>query len=329
MKRSTEALVGATILLSLLVLVGGTLWLKEVAFGKEEVILEARFREVGQIAEGNLVVLRGVRIGRVDGVELEPDGDGVIVRMRIDADVVLPPDPVVLLSPKSMFGDWQAEIHPRMQFMRYDFAEPRDPNVLPGYALPDMSRLTAVADRIAENLAVVTERVEIAFTEETAMNVRRAIENIEQVSAQLTDLISAQQLTLEGVAQNLENTTRSLGEAAETVRRTFAQVESAISDGELEAIIDNVKRSTEQVDSVTLALAEVGEDLRSVLVTADHLFRTLSAITTDLKEGQGTLGRMIQDTTLFAELVQTNQQLQQILQDIQQNPRRYINLRIF
>src|SRR5690606_21550348 len=99
--------------------------------------------------------------------------------MRIDADVVLPPDPVVLLSPKSMFGDWQAEIHPRMQFMRYDFAEPRDPNVLPGYALPDMSRLTAVADRIAENLAVVTERVEIAFTEETAMNVRRAIENIE------------------------------------------------------------------------------------------------------------------------------------------------------
>jgi phospholipid/cholesterol/gamma-HCH transport system substrate-binding protein len=329
MKRSTEAIVGATILLGIVVVVLGTLWLKEFDFGKEEVVIEARFREVGQLLKGNMVVLRGVRIGRVDAIQLEPGGDGVIVRMRIDGGVVLPPDPVVLLSPKSMFGDWQAEIQPRLQFLRYSYAEPRDAAMLPGYALPDISRLTTVADRIAENLAIVTERVEIAFTEETAMNISRAIENIEEVSAHLSGLVSNQQLTMDAVAANLAETTRTLGDAAETVHRTFAQIESAIAQGELASIVDNVERSSARMDSVTAALVRVSEDLSTVLTTADNTFRSLDAITTNLNQGNGTLGKLIQDTTLFAEITATNARLQLLLEDVRQNPRRYINLRIF
>jgi len=329
MKRATEAAVGATILAGILVIVIGTIWMKGTVFGQEGTLIEARFREVGQIQNGNVVVLRGVSIGRVENILLEPGGDGVIVQMRIRDDVVLPADPVVLLSPKSMFGDWQAEIHPRTQFMRYEYAQPRSSTMLPGYALPDMSRLTAVADRIAENLAVVTERVEIAFTEETALNIRRAIENIELVSTQLTNMITAQQQTLEAVAENLETTTRSLGDAAETVRRAFVQVEAAIDDGQLTAILDNVHSSTENVDAVTASLAEMSEELQAILTTAEHAFQTLDGLMQRIDAGDGTLGQLLQDPELYGDIVETNLQLRELLEDIRENPRRYINIRLF
>ncbi|HWV57100.1 MAG TPA: MlaD family protein [Longimicrobiales bacterium] len=329
MKRTTEAVVGATILAGILVVVIGTIWLKGTVFGEEATVIEARFREVGQLQQGNPVVLRGVGIGRVSDIILEPGGEGVIVQMRIRDDVALPEEPVVILSPKSMFGDWQAEIHPRAQFMRYDYAQPRSGSMLPGYALPDMSRLTAVADRIAENLAVVTERVEIAFTEETALNIRRAIENIEAVSTELTKMVNAQQQTLDAVAENLQATTRSLGDAAETVRRAFEQVETALDEGQLNAIIDNVRSSAENVDAVTASLAEMSDELREILTTAESAFSTLDEVARRINAGDGTLGQLLQDPDLYGDIVETNLQLRQLLEDIRENPRRYINIRLF
>ncbi|MBI4409453.1 MAG: MCE family protein [Gemmatimonadetes bacterium] len=329
MKRTNEIVVGAVIVLGIALLIFGTLWLQGVGFGREEVVTQARFREVGQLLHGNAVKLRGVPIGRVEDIYLESGGEWVIVAMKIESDVVLPVDPVVLLAPESMFGDWQAEIFPRSRYPLYDYSESTDPQVIPGYALPDISRLTAVADQIAGNLAVLTERVEIAFTEETALNVRRAIENIQEVSEQLTGLVDKQQRTMDQVAANLETTTRTLGEAAETVRRAFAQVEAAISHGELAAIIDDVQRTTAQLDSLSNVMTAASQDFRSTVQRADSTFRIVHSIATAVRSGEGTAGRLLQDTTLYSELRQTNALVRALVEDFQKNPRKYINLSIF
>lgn len=329
MKRRTEVLVGAVILLSIVLIFFGTLWMKGAALGREEVTVQARFWEVGQLLNGNAVKLRGVPIGRVDGIELEPGGEAVIVKLRIKRDLALPADPVVLLSPESMFGDWQAEIFPRNRFPRYAYAEAPDPQVLPGYSLPDMSRLTAVADEIAQNLAVLSDRVELAFTEETALNVRRAIENIQQVSAQLTGLVGSQQRAIAEVGSNLERTTESLGEAAEAVRRAFVEVERAVANGEIETIVDNVERTSLQLDSLSTAMLAASREFRAVVTRADTALRAVGAIATRVERGEGSLGRLVQDTALYADLVRTNALVQALLEDFKKNPRKYIKLEIF
>lgn len=329
MRRRSEVIVGVVILAGLALTFFGTLWLKGAALGREELVLEARFREVGQLMQGNAVKVRGVPIGRVSDVYLEPGGDAVLVRMRVRADAPIPPDAVVLLSPESMFGDWQAEIHPRGRFPRYDYLESLDPEVLPGYSLPDMSRLTAVADRIAENMAVLSDRFEIAFTEETAVNIREAVENIQQVSEQLTSLIGAQQRTMHEIADNLETTTKALGDAVQTVHRVSMHVEAAIASGELTSIVDNMERATAQVDSLSGMLLAASRDLRSTMARADTAFHAIGSVMADVEQGKGTLGRLVQDTTLYGDIIRTNTLIQALLRDFQENPRKYINLRIF
>lgn len=328
MKR-TEILVGAVILSGIALLFFGTLWLKGARLGQEETTVTARFLEIGQLLEGNDVKLRGVSIGRVEDILLEEGGGGVLVRMRIDSEVPLPADPIVLLSPESMFGDWQAEIYPRSRFPEYAYAEAPDPQVLPGYSLPDISRLTAVADRIAENLAELTERVGLAFTDETAVSIRRTIENVEQVSSQLTGLVSSQEAAVGDVAANLEATSETINETVLAIREVVRQVEGAVENGELRSIVANVSSAAAQLDSLSATLVEVSRDLDHTAAAADTSFTRLNDIMASVQRGEGTVGRLMQDTALYSELVETNLLMQELIEDFRANPRKYINLQVF
>ncbi len=324
-----ELRVGLVVIAGVALIVLGTLWMHDWSFGAEQRDVRAWFREVGQLQRGNAVKLRGVPIGEVTAIELDERSTGVVVHMNIGGDVVLPEDPVVILAPESMFGDWQAEIYPRSRFPVYDYAISPAPDVLPGYSLPDMSRLTAVGDRIAENLADITERFDIAFTEETARNVADAIDNIQQVTAQLTNLVEAQEETIVGLAEGLQTTTATFREAVETANRAFAQIEAAIAEGELTHIVDNVETMTAKMDTVSQALTLVSQDLGGAVASADSTFTSLNAIMGSLERGEGSLGQLIQDTALYSELVLTSGLLQDLLLDFQRNPRKYINLRVF
>ncbi|HUG42565.1 MAG TPA: MlaD family protein [Longimicrobiales bacterium] len=329
MSRRAEVKVGLVVMAGIALIMVGTIWMQGWRIGSEERELVAWFREVGQLQSGNPVKLRGVPIGRVESIALDDRSTGVILRMSVASDVILPEDPVVILSPESLFGDWQAEIIPRNRFPFYNYAVAPDPQMLPGYSLPDVSRLTAVADRIAENLAVITDRIDIAFTDETAVNIRQAIENIQEVTSRLTGLVEAQGRTVEGLAAGLETTTTTLNEAASSAGRTFAQVESAIAEGQVTDIVRNVALATAQLDTLTRALALVSRDLGGAATSADSAFTSLAQVLASLEAGEGTLGLLLQDTALYRDLVATNALIQDLLEDFQRNPRKYINLRVF
>jgi phospholipid/cholesterol/gamma-HCH transport system substrate-binding protein len=329
MTRRNEVMVGLAVILGLLLIVFGTLWLQGVQFGREEATLQARFREVGNLLPGGTVKYRGVPIGSVESIAIEPGGAAVIVTMSIDGEVRLPEDPVVVLSPESFFGDWQAEIAQRAMLPAWEFLEAPDPRVLPGFALPDMSRLTATADEIANSLARLSARFELAFTDETALNIREAIDNIQDASEQIAGLISQQQAVIEDVSRNLERTSEAAGQAAVIMQRAFAEVEAAIGGGRLTAIVQNVERTTARTDSLGAFLLTASRDLRGTTAVADSTFRSLNALLADIEQGEGTLGMLLRDTTLYFSLIQSNVEVQSLLRDIRRNPRRYINLTIF
>ncbi|HSH46482.1 MAG TPA: MlaD family protein [Longimicrobiales bacterium] len=329
MKRASEVQVGLVMIAGIVLIVVGTLWMQGWRVGEEEREVSAWFREVGQLQTGNPVKLRGVPIGRVEAVELDHGAEGVIVHMTIASEAVLPADPVVLLSPESLLGDWQGEILPRSRYPAYNYPTVPGGDLLPGYSLPDFSRLTAVADRIAENLAVITDRVDRAFTDETAVNVREAIDNIRAVTGQLTAMVEVQGQAVTDLAEGLEGTTRRLDEVVSSAQRTFAQVEAAIAQGELTNIVDNVERLSAQMDTVAMSLRATTDGLDGTVATADSAFTSLNQVIGGLERGQGTLGQLLQDTALYGELVITNNVIQDLLEDFQRNPRKYINLRVF
>jgi len=326
---NNETKVGLVLIAGIVLVVAGILWLQDWSLGSGEQEVVAWFREVGQLQDGNAVKLRGVPIGTVEEIALDQSSAGVIARFSISDEVILPEDPVVILSPETLLGDWQAEIFPRSRFPLYNYAKSPEPGMLPGYSLPDVSRLTAVADRIAENLAVITDRVDLAFTDETAVNIRTAIENVQEVTEQLTRLMETQGQTVENLATGLESTTTSFQQVAESAQRAFAQVESAIAGGELTTIVTNIQTMSAQMDTLSRSLTQLSGEMTGAVASADSTFASLNQIMGDLERGEGTLGLLLQDTALYRDLLLTSTLVQDLLLDFQRNPRKYINLRVF
>jgi len=332
--RSREVMVGLVIILGILVTVAGTLWLQGSSFGRETIRVEAVVLEAGQLLDGNPVKVRGVPIGRVRDIRVDPAGDAVRIVMEVDAGVAFPADPGVIVAPESLFGDWQVEIVSRAAYPRYAFLEIRQASedgamVLPGYALPDLSRLTATADEIAQNITVLTERVETAFTDETAENIRGAIDNIQQVSQQLADLVGQQGAAVQAVTEEVARAATEVGDAAAAARVSFQELERMMEGRQLDSILLDTRATMANLREVSEGLEETNASARTAMARADTVLGGLSRVTGRIEAGEGTLGRLLADDGVAVRTEEALNQLNMLLQDIRENPRRYVRLSIF
>ncbi len=327
--RRNEVWVGSVILLSVVVTVAGSFWLRGYRLMRGTTTVEALFTGVGQLMDGASVKLRGVTIGRVDGIAVEPDGTAVRVGLAVNADVRLPADAAVLIAPESMFGDWNAEIVSRSAYPRMDFFDPPDPAVLPGFSIPDLSRLTATADRIAENLATITDRVEVAFNQETAENLKLVIENVGRVSEQVATLADAQIGAVEELVENVRVSTGEVGEAAALATRTLGEVERLLSGGAVDSIVSDTRVTAAEFRVLATDLRETTAGLETTLRYADSTLIRFERIGREIETGEGTLAHLLADSTMAVQTRSVLTQLGLLLEDFRENPGRYVRLSIF
>jgi len=354
MKLKNEVLVGITVVLGLLVMMVGGIWLTGRPWGEEQRQVVAAFSEVGLLAEGSPVKYRGVRIGRVEKINLAERGNGVFATLSVDPRVTLPPDAAVVLSAESFFGDWQAAIVSRGAVEVRELAWSTAPRrgVLPGATMPDITQLTAVAARIAGDIELLSDRVQLAFTEETAVQIRETIENVQGVSEQLSGFIDQQTDVYAAAGRNVLAATGNVRDATATAERVMTDVGRQFNQGDVQQILsnarlasENLRQFSEQLESagagvpglVTRAdttLAAFGGLARSLepqvaelgptLAQARAAMETLQRAAARMEEGNGTLGRLMADPALYEETQRAVATLQRFLADIQANPGKYI-----
>ncbi len=328
MDRRRDALVGAVVLLGIAAGIGGGLWLKG-GWGSDGRTLRAVAADAGQTMAGASVKFRGVEVGRVDRVGIAPGGEAVLIEMTVRPEIALPEGAAVLLAPESMFGDWQAEIVARADFPERPFLDRPGLDALPGAALPDVSRLTATADEIARNLTIISDRFRIAFTEETAENLRRAIDNISAVSDGLAEVIDQQAARFDDLADGVGRSAEDLGAAARAARLSFERIDAIVQEGEVETMVADAGAAVANARGVTEDAGAFLDELRSAVQRADSTFARLDRLAAAAEEGDGSLGRLLTDPALADGAVEAMQEIKSLLADIRENPGRYLRFSVF
>jgi len=332
--RGMELLVGFVIIAAVAVAVVGTFWLQGATFGPVTTV-DVLLESVAQLEEGNPVTYRGVRIGEVDDIEVVASGSGVRVTMLLQSDIVLPDDAAVVIGPESLFGGWQAEIVSRASYPRFPFYEvPGDVlggsgPVLGGYALPELSRLTASAEQISLNLADLTDRLELAFNEETAGNLAAAIGNIEAITEEVRTLVVQQGEVAGRITASADSALAEIVTAAQAARRSFERVEEIIDDAQIDSILTNIRVASAGIRQVAGELSDTTSGLAVTLSRADSAFARLDRISARIEAGDGSIGRLLVDSTFAVRAEDVLAQLDILLQDLFENPRRYVRLSIF
>jgi phospholipid/cholesterol/gamma-HCH transport system substrate-binding protein len=331
--RGKEFLVGIVIIAAVVVGVFGSLWLRGTTFGPVTTTA-VHTESVGQLAEGNAVTYRGVRVGQVESIEVLTDGTGVEVTLLLQSEVRLPADAAVVFGPESLFGDWQAEIvsgaeSPRFPFFEVPPGAPGAPRPLGGYALPELSRLTASAEQISLNLATLTDRLESAFDEEIASSLTTTIENIQVITDQVRTFVAQQSEVGAAIAANADTALAEISGAAGAARRSFERVEGALGEAELESLFADLAALSSDLRQVSEALADSTSGLAVTLGRADSTFARLDRIAARIEAGDGAVGRLLSDSTLAVRAEDVLAQLDSLLADLRENPRRYVRLSIF
>ncbi len=333
-QRSNDFMLGAVIIGAIALIVGVSLFLRETEIGGKRHRVTARFGDVGQVQVGNAVMIRGVKAGKVEAIELADNG-WVHVRLSLNDDVQLPREPVVLLGASSLFGEWQAMVMERgavpnnRDVATALAAAGGEKGTLPGAVLPDVAQLTTVAGGIAGDVASVAQRFQVAFNDSAARELRSSIRSVAQLSAELARTVRVQSRHLDTVSVDVRAGAADLSHAAEAFLRVVSRLDSATSAGEVRRIVSEsdkaagqVREASARLNQITQSLEKTEAHLRGVMMRADSVLLKVD-------RGQGTLGLLVNDPRLYQNTDSLLRELRDLLADVKKQPKRYFGFKLF
>ena len=293
MKRRDEVLVGILLTIGVIVGVLGTIWLVRGGFSRGYP-LHARFAWGAGVRQGQPVRLAGVQIGVVSGVELDPRGT-ILVSMSIEDDYKVPRNSKAAVVPVGIFGDQEIALIPEEPSMVFFSEGDSVPPAPPKAGLPE---LTARADTISQRLDDVAKTVQLELVQGGGIaDLRKTLAATNTLARQLGTIAAEQSRQLTLTMTRFRNTT------------------AAIDSVQLDSTFRNLQQTTRNLAAFTDSLTNTASALTAVLAKAN--------------EGDGTLGKLLNDPGLYYDLRRLSTRLDSLTLDFKRNPRRYINLEIF
>jgi phospholipid/cholesterol/gamma-HCH transport system substrate-binding protein len=147
----------------------------------------------------------------------------------------------------------------------------------------------------------------------------------EEMRDNLTSSVESIKLTF----SNLESTTRSIDTLVASEEKIIADIIANIQSvtrtlkdkrGDIDNIISNLSTVSD-----TLASAEISKTLNA----ANNTLTDMSDLLHRIEEGEGNLGLLLKDDSLYNSLNKSISELSLLLEDIKLNPDRYIHVSVF
>lgn len=295
MKRRDEVVVGVFITAALIIGILGTLWLANRAVTGGTYPLHTRFEWGAGLRQGQQVLLAGVQVGSVSRVDLNPAGY-LDVTLSIQRQYEIPVGSTATVQAMGFFGDQIVAINPPRPFTR-SYLPPGD--TLPAApGAPGMGELLARVDTLGRSVQDVVQAFEMQMVEEGGLrDLRSTIANTNRLMDQL-GTIAVQQ-------------SRELSATMASIRRTT----DAVNPAALDTTMRNMAAATTNLVTITDGLSETTTRLNGLM--------------TSLEEGQGSAGLLLNDPGLYHDMRTLVARLDSLAADLRENPRRYLNVRVF
>ena len=254
----------------------------------------AHYEQVNGLQDAAAVVLRGVKIGQVTGIEINTEEGGVDVEMSVDSEYDIPADSRALLISAGLMGGKSIEI-----VLGTSEEMLKNKSVIAGGSKPDMF------ETLSTELGDIKVRV-----------------------ASLLDNLNN---TVSGVDSLLDNNSKNITAAIADLQKVMADLERSNIVTNLDGICSSLNSTMPKIDSIATDLQTVTTSLRDN-ESGKKLAAAITEVNTLLAKfnsGDGTVGKLVSDEKLYAQLTEASQNLSHLLADLKENPSRYINVTVF
>ena len=243
------------------------------------------------VRNGDPVRIRGINIGRVLRSQL--DGEGVLITLEIEGEWRIPAGSRAEMYSEGVLGGMVVSILPGQG---EGVVEPGE--LIPGETSPDV---LASAGGIASEAEQILARIRTLLNDSSVAVAREAVAHLRDVASDLSELTEGQATEVRTFVESLQRSAENMEgiTGAEEWKRTLVSADAAL------AVLD--RTSTEMAKTVA----------------------SLNTVLGRMERGEGTLGRLSTDDSLYEELEAAAVTLRELLADIKVNPGRYLKIEIF
>jgi len=248
----------------------------------------------GGLKRGDQVHLNGVQVGTVRDVELVPPSD-VTVTLRIDSEMRLPADTRAVVR-GDVFGAHVVTLVPGQALVNLERGDTI--RGVTAQALPEL------ASDLGDQTRILLGRADSLLSPATVSDVKATATVLPEIARELRSAFSEFRL------------------AAASLRRTTEEVEDAQAGVALTAALNEVAGSARSFNTAATTLNRAA-------VSLDESLLSLSSVLGKIDRGEGTMGLLVNDTTLYGELRSTLAEMRALTADVRANPKKYVTVEIF
>jgi len=295
--RTVEIAVGATVLAALVILVAGVYWPRDYNASRDMRVWHVTFPQTGGLGKSDEVQVNGVRKGAVRTLALH--GDRVLVDLALSDDVHLTSDSRVAIRNVGLMGEKVIAVDLKLtgrQLSERDTIQGVYELGL-GEVMTGMGSTITEVTQLAEELRLVTQ----TLTKDGHLN--EMIRNFATTSEQLRAV----------VAENRQQLRTTLADFSATARTAKGLTTDREAD---------LRRA---LDQFTVA----ADNMATLSTRLDSLRASIQIITSKVENGEGTLGKLVNDDKLYADVNSSVQSLKTLIEDIKKNPKKYLDISIF
>ncbi len=272
-------------------------------FSKRGPTVDALFDSVAGLNDRSSIRIAGVRIGVIDGIEL--DGRKARVHLVLDENVILTEGTSARLATVGLLGESYVELLPGPD------GAPRlaEGATIPGETPMGLDQALAKLGDVADSIAGVAEPLAGGLSgRDQDSPIGSMLANLQAASAQLRLLIENNDAQLNHTIRNFETFSTSLAEQLPSVMegldRLVQDIQGVVAEnrGQISASSENIASLTAKLDSAATDLGIISERLAKgegsigKLLTSDEahdqLVDTLASVEAGVGELSNTLGRV-------------------------------------
>lgn len=316
MKLSKEFKIGIVVVCAISAFIWGVSFLKGSNLFSNKYYLYAVYPKIDNLIPSSPLQINGYKIGQVKTMSLiKKDGKNqVLVTFLLSEDISIPKNSIARAVSADLLGAKAVEVVFSGETVYVENGDTLIAETEQGLKESfnkQLAPLQAKAENLIGSIDTVMNVVSSVLNTRTRANidqsfesVRKAILSLEQTAYKLDDMMASEKPKMASILTNLNGITGNLNKNEQKITN----------------ILNNFSNLSD-------SLAKT--QLKSAVTNADNTLKELNILLAKINEGQGTIGKLAKNDSLYNNLNKSADDLDKLLKDLKENPRRYVHFSLF
>ena len=302
MKLSKEIKTAILVLSGILLFIFIFYYLKGENILDNSIKISAVYNNVEGLAPSAAVTINGHKIGKVQSIHFTNDLSGKLnVEMLIDSDFEFSKNSTAQLYESGLIGGKAIAIIPA-----FDGA----PNVESGDILSSDVK-PGLTDLVNQRLTPLQEKME------------RMMVSADTLLVNLNTLFDAQ------TKYNIKSSIAELSTTIESFKSTSESLNDLVVDNSssIGQTITNFNKISDDLTRLSTSLAAA--DFDTIMADLKSTISSFNQLLSAIENGEGSVGKLMKEEAVYNNLEGATKQLEELLEDMKLNPKRYVHFSLF